>query len=291
MGFVSMPDIQMEAAGKQRMGHEQRWRPRCQTVPMRAALGVFRVDEDRPVNLARMTDLCERAAGGNADLIVFCEAAVTGFAGRDDPRQDAALGEPVPGPATAALGSVARRLGLWVAFGLFERADMALYDSAVLIDRTGDVRQVYRRIDPHWHRPDADAAVYRQGGGLAVTAADFGTVTMLICGDLFNEDVLGQCGAVRPEVVLVPIARGFDADVADQGQWHSQEQAIYVRQVQKTGAVGLLVNQLGGQGTTVGFGGALAVAADGTLLAAWPLHTDGLLLVDVPPLAQPDGPG
>jgi N-carbamoylputrescine amidase len=258
---------------------------------MRAALGVFRVDEDRSVNLARMTDLCQRAARSNADLIVFCEAAVTGFAGGDDPRHDAGLGEPVPGPATAALGSVARRLGLWVAFGLFEQAGTVLYDSAVLIDRTGVVRQVYRRIDPHWHRPDADAAVYRQGAGLATTTADFGTVSMLICGDLFNEDVLSHCGTVRPGVVLVLIARGFDADVADEGQWHSQEQAIYVRQMQKTGAVGLLVNQLGGEDTTVGFGGALAVAADGTLLAAWPLHTEGLLLVDVPPLAQSDGPG
>jgi len=104
---------------------------------------------------------------------------------------------------------------------------------------------------------------------------------MLICGDLFNRDVLRQCRAGRPDVVLVPVARGFDADVADEDQWHSQEQAVYARQMRSTGAVSLLVNQLGGQGMTVGFGGALAVAADGTLLAAWPLHTEGLLLVDV----------
>ena len=231
---------------------KQQWRARCQTEPVRAALGVFRANEDRSLNLARMTGLCERAGRGSAGLVVFCEAAVTGFAGRDDAHHDVGLGEPVPGAATAALGSVARRLGLWVAFGLFEREDTALYDSAVLIDPAGDVQQVYRRIDPHWHRPDADAAVYRQGAGLAATAADFGTVTLLICGDLFNEDVLRQCAAVRPDVVLVPIARGFDADVADDSQWQSQEQTIYGRQMQKTGAVGLLVNQLGGQDTTVG---------------------------------------
>jgi hypothetical protein len=120
---------------------------------------------------------------------------VTGFAGRDDPRHDVGLGEPVPGPAAAALGSVARRLGLWVAFGLFKRAGTA-----------------------------------------------FGTVTTLICGDLFNEDVLRQCAAVRPDVLLVPIARGFDTDLADDDQWRSQEQAIYAHQMQKTGAVGLLVS-------------------------------------------------
>jgi hypothetical protein len=71
-------------------------------------------------------------------------------------------------------------------------------------------------------------------------------------------------------------------------------QAVYARQLQKTGVAGLVVNQLGGrdgQDATAGFGGALAVAADGTLLAAWPPHTEGLLLVDVPAGTPSGGPG
>ena len=252
---------------------------------------MFRTDRDRLVNLARMTDLCEQAARGNADLVVLCEAALTGFAGRDDADHDLALGEVVPGPATAVLGSVARRLGLWIVFGLFERASRALYDSAVLIDRTGDVRLVYRRIDPHWHRPDADPGVYRHGTEVPVVSADFGAVTVLICGDLFNEEVLCRCAAARPGFVLVPMARGFDADVADDGQWQGHEQVVYARQFQKIGASGLLVNQLGGEQDAIAcFGEALAVAADGTPLAAWPLHTAGLLLADIPPAVRPDWP-
>ena len=89
------------------------------------------------------------------------------------------------------------------------------------------------------------------------------------------------------------MARGFDADVTDDDQWQSQEQAVYARQLQKTGAAGLVVNQLGGHDgpdATAGFGGALAVAADGTLRAAWPLNTEGLLLVDVPGTPS-GGPG
>jgi len=74
------------------------------------------------VNLATMTGLCDQAAGHGADLVAFCEAALTGFAGNDDPRHDLGPGEPVPGPATIALGQAARRLGLWIEFGLFERA-------------------------------------------------------------------------------------------------------------------------------------------------------------------------
>jgi predicted amidohydrolase len=255
---------------------------------VRAALGVFLAGQDRRENLARMTGLCDRAAGHGADLVVFCEAAVTGFAGNDEPPHDLALGEPIPGPATAALGSAARRVGLWIGFGLFERAGSVLYDSAVLLDRRGKLRQVYRRIDPHWHRADADAGVYRQGSQPVAVAADFGTVSALICGDLFNDAVVGQLAAQRPDVVVIPMARGFDADVADDAQWQDQEQAIYADRLRRIGAVGLLANQLGGPpGTTACFGGALAVAADGTMLATWPLHAEGLLLVDLPPRQRP----
>jgi predicted amidohydrolase len=214
---------------------------------MRAALGVFGAGQDRRVNLARMTGLCDQAAGHGADLVVFCEAAVTGFVGNDDPRHDLDLGEPVPGPATKALGATARRLGLWIGFGLFERANGVLYDSAVLLDRQGQLRQVYRRIDPHWHRPDAHPGIYRQGTQPVAVSADFGVVSMLICGDLFNDGVLGQLSQLRPDVVVIPMARGFDADVADDAQWRDREQGIYASQIQRigAGAVGLLANQLG----------------------------------------------
>jgi predicted amidohydrolase len=256
----------------------------CETDWMRAALGVFRAGPDRRINLARMTGLCERAAGHGADLVMFCEASVTGFAGVGDPAHDLALGEPVPGPATAALASVARRLDLWVGFGLFERADGVLYDSAVLLDRRGQLRQTYRRIDPHWHRADANPHVYRQGTRPVAVPAEFAALGVLICGDLFSDEVLGELAALQPDVVLVPMARGFDADVADDAQWHDQEQAIYAGQLRKIGAASLIVNQLGGPpGATDCFGGALAVAADGTMLATWPPHTEGLLVVDVPP--------
>lgn len=251
---------------------------------MRAALGVFHAGPDQRANLGRMTDLCGQAADRAADLMVFCEGAPTGFPATDDPSRDLALGQPVPGPATSALASAARRLGLWIGFGLVERCGGVLYDSAVLLDRRGHLRQAYRRIDPHWHRADADCGVYRQGTRPAAVSAGFGVLGVLICGDLFNDGVIGHLAALRPDVVLVPMARGFDSEVADDAQWVDQEQAIYAARVQKIGAVGLVVNQLGGPpGTTVGFGGALAVAADGTKLAAWPLHTEGLLVVDVPP--------
>jgi predicted amidohydrolase len=251
---------------------------------MRAALGMFHAGSDERANLGRMTDLCEQAADRAADLMVFCEAAPTAFPATDDPLCDLALGQPVPGPATSILGSAARRLGLWIGFGLVERCGGVLYDSAVLLDRQGQLRQAYRRIDPHWHHTDADSRIYRQGTRPVAVSAGFAVLGMLICGDLFNDNVLGQLAALQPDIVLVPMARGFDADVADDAQWHDQEQAIYAARAQKIGAVCLIVNQLGGPpGVTACFGGALAIAADGTMLATWPLHTEGLLVVDVPP--------
>lgn len=259
------------------------WPRQWEAVRMRVALGVFRTGPDRRVNLARMARLCDQAAGQAADLVLFAEAAVTGFTGNHDARHDLAFGEPVPGPATAVLGAAARRLGLWVGFGLFERSGSILYDSAVLLDRSGSPRLVYRRIDPHWHQPDADPAVYRQGTRTPAVRADFGAMSMMICGDLFNDEVADQVAALRPDMVFIPMARGFDADVADDRQWRDREQGIYASQVQRINAVGLLVNELAAHDDPTGcFGGATVFAANGTVLAELPLHTEGLLVSEVP---------
>ena len=89
--------------------------------------------------------------------------------------------------------------------------------------------------------------------------ADFGVLSVLVCGDLFHDGVLSRLGALEPDMVLVPLARGFDADVADEAQWHDQEQAIYAGQMHRIGAAGLLANQLAARPARC-FGGALAVA-------------------------------
>jgi N-carbamoylputrescine amidase len=257
--------------------------PRLGAV-MRAGLAVYRAERDPELNLDRMTRLAERAADDGADLVLFAEAAPTGFVNTDDAAHDLALGQAIPGALISRFAALSRRLGIWLAFGLYERAGGSLYDSAVLLDPAGVVQLHYRRIDPHWHGAAADPAIYRQGRELHVIRSAFGTLSFLICGDLFNDSLMARVREAGPDILLVPFARGFDSQVADEAEWEATERAIYAEQVRQTGAIGLLTN---GYSDSAGiphhFGGAFAVDRTGDVLKAMPIKREGVLLIDLPP--------
>jgi N-carbamoylputrescine amidase len=253
---------------------------------VKLGLAVHRAGLDRDANVQRMIELAERGASAGADLVLFCEAAATGFRINGDPEHDLALGEAIPGPTFASLRAMARRLAIWVAFGVLERTGGRLFDTAALIDRHGRLRLRYRRIDPHWHGPRADPAVYGEGAEIPVVEDEFGRVTFLICGDVFNDDVVTHLRAERPEIVLAPMARGIDTEMPDAAAWAGAEQPAYGERFGIMNTAGLVVNGLWADDGTVGcVGGAMAVDARGRVVAALPAHVEDVLVVDVSSIA------
>ena len=249
---------------------------------MKVGLAVHRAAPDRDANVRRMVELAERGESVGADLVVFCEMAPTGLRITDDAAHDLELGEAIPGPTTAELRAAARRLRIWLGFGLLERAGGRLYDSAALIDRHGRLRLHYRRIDSHWHGPRADPAVYGEGYETPVLEDEFGRMGFLICGDVFNDDAVARMWAQRPDLVLVPLARGHDTDMADDEAWQRKEQPAYAERFKAMNAAGVVVNGLSGDGGATGcIGGAFAVDSRGRVVAALPPRDEDVLAVDV----------
>ncbi len=171
------------------------------------------------------------------------------------------------------------------AFGLLERAGGGLYDSAVLIDADGELRLTYRRINPQWHGPAALPDVYRQGERVDAVATPWGTVALLICGDLFDDAVLVQVRALAPDWLIFPFARSFAGGGVSQARWDAEEMPAYAARVRAVEAPALMVNYLA-DGRDLpddgSFGGAFVVRADGTVVAQKPLGEPGLLVSDVP---------
>ena len=253
---------------------------------MRVALAVPRVLADWHINLATMQKMIAAAAHAGAQLIIFSEAAVTGFVNIGDPAYDLALGQPIPGPATIALSQAAREQQIWVAFGLFEHNGADLYDTALLLASDGSIRLHYRRIDPHWHHWHSRVGSmlpYAQGTQLAQISTPIGTCAFLLCGDLFNATCQQRLARLQPDWLLFPMARGFDSEVADAAQWHTQDRYYYVREAQKANVNMLLVNQLADIDPRFHyFGGALVVSKHGAILAEHPLGQGDLLVADIP---------
>lgn len=251
----------------------------------RAALLVPRVTADLEVNLTTIERMATTAAIAGAGLVLLPEAVLTGLSNNDDPAHDLPLGQPVPGPATDRLGAFARRHGLWLGFGLLERDGGHLYDSAVLLGPDGSITLTYRRNQPQWHAFDADPTVYRQGTDIGMVPTPFGRVGFLLCGDLFDDDIVARFRAQRPDLLLFPFARCFDDFSADQRRWDTEEMPEYAARVKLAGVPALMVNYLG-DATSLpedhSFGGAFYVSAAGEVLTGHPLGAEGTLLVDLP---------
>ena len=174
---------------------------------------------------------------------------------------------------------------IWIGTGLFERAGDTLYDAAVLIAPTGRVALRYRRIDSHWHhwhsRP-CSLPIYAQGQRFPTAPTPLGRCGFLLCGDLFNPDCQRRLRRSKPDWLLFPMARGRDEDVTDAPQWYAQDRYYYIEVAKRAGVGLVLVNQLASIDPEAHyFGGAMAVAPDGTILAEQSLGQPGLLLVDV----------
>lgn len=253
---------------------------------MKLGLAVHRAGPDRERTVRRMVELAEQGASSGADLVLFSEAAPTGLRITGDPAHDLPLGEAIPGPAIAALRAAARRLRIWIGFGLLERAGSRLFDSAALIDRHGRLRLHYRRIDPQWHGPRADPNVYGEGYETPVLDDEFGRIGFLICGDVFNDDAVARMWAQRPDLVLVPLARGLDAAMPGDDAWARTEQPAYAERFSAMHTAAIAANGLApGDERSGCIGGAFATDAQGRMIAELPTRVEDVLVVDVSSIA------
>jgi deaminated glutathione amidase len=180
---------------------------------VRAAAVQLNATADRDRNLESAERLVRSAASDGAELVVLPEKwTVLGNA--------AALragAEPLDGPSVGAARAWARELGIHLVAGSFpERLPgrEALANTSVLIDSTGEIDAVYRKI--HMFDVDVGGVSYRESetedpGDEVVLADAAGTpVGLTICYDLrFPElyRILALRGAL---VITVPAAFTFE---------------------------------------------------------------------------------
>lgn len=86
--------------------------------------------------------------------------------------------EPIPGPTTERLAEHVRRHRSWMAFSIVERDGPDLFNTAVLLDRTGRIAGTYRKVQLPFEEVSRGIA---PGSGFPVFATDFGKVGLLIC--------------------------------------------------------------------------------------------------------------
>jgi predicted amidohydrolase len=154
-------------------------------------------------NIKRFIDSAEKAVPGSVDVILFPEGATA----VDTGIPYAKVAEPVPGPITNQLAELARRKNSYVAAGIYEREGAAVYNTAVLIDRKGNIAGKYRKV--YIPREEIEVGI-TPGKDYPVFDTDFGRVGMMICWDVEYPEPARALALRGAEVILMPIWDGDD---------------------------------------------------------------------------------
>ena len=183
--------------------------------PIRVAVcQILVIDGDRSGNFRRIEYALQTATAGDAAIASFPESAVLGWENPDAH----SLACAIPGPDSDRIASLAREFGLMICIGLDEKVGNRLYDSAVLVDRSGTILWKHRkmRVLAELMEPAYSAG---KPADIGVVDTEHGRVGVLICADMFGDSYVRRLGGLDPHLVLVPF--GWAADAAEWPQ-HAQ---------------------------------------------------------------------
>lgn len=197
------------------------------------------------------------------------------------------LAEPIPGPSTESLQSVAKELGVVVIASLFEKRAEGLYhNTTAVIDADGSYLGKYRKM----HIPD-DPAYYEKfyftpgDLGYKVFKTKFAAIGILICWDQWYPEASRITALMGAEILFYPTAIGW---ATDQDEETNQDQYNAWQTIQRSHAVAngvpvVSVNRVGFEqnGAMKFWGGSFVTNAQGKLLYLGSHENEETVVVDI----------
>jgi N-carbamoylputrescine amidase len=207
---------------------------------------------DTQTNQHKATAGIREAAAKGAQIICLQELFSSLYFCQSEDYAHFALAEPVPGPTTEALGSLARELGVVIIASLFEKRASGIYhNTAAVLDADGAYLGKYRKM----HIPD-DPLFYEKfyftpgDLGFRVFPTRAAAVGVLVCWDQWYPEAARLTALRGAEILFYPTAIGWhpsekEALGAEQhASWeiiqrsHAVANGCYVVSVNRTGHEG-----------------------------------------------------
>jgi N-carbamoylputrescine amidase len=203
-------------------------------------------------NLAKAGWRVREAAGRGAQIVCLQELFRSQYFCREERAEWFDLAEPVPGPTTRSLGQLARELGIVLVCPVFERRAAGVYhNTAVVIDATGDIAGMYRKMhipeDPLYYEK-----FYFTPGDLGFRAFDtrYARIASLVCWDQWYPEAARLAALDGAQIVFYPTAIGWHpaekaaVGAAQHDAWRTIQRAhaiangVYVAAVNRVGTEG-----------------------------------------------------
>jgi predicted amidohydrolase len=187
--------------------------------------------------LAGQVERCVAATG--AELVVLPESATTGYTPGVDPGTLWELVSEVPGPVTEPLQETARRLGIHLVFGTYERGRDrgTVHNTAVLAGPAGEVLGAYRKTHVFYLEDRARGGWVTPGDQAVVVDAEPARIGLLICYDGDFPELARAEAVLGAEVLCRPSALLRSADIWElTNRARAYDNHVYVIGANATGA-------------------------------------------------------
>jgi N-carbamoylputrescine amidase len=220
--------------------------------PFKVALIQMRCSTDPADNLDRACTFLREAATAGAQIACLPELFRTQYFCQSEDARRFDLAEPIPGPTTQVLGSLAQETRMAIVGSIFERRSAGLYhNTAVVIDSDGSFRGRYRKM----HIPD-DPLYYEKyyftpgDLGFQVFDTSCARVGTLVCWDQWYPEAARLTALKGADILFYPTAIGWhpaektEFGAAQSSAWeimqrsHAIASGVYVAAVNRVGHEG-----------------------------------------------------
>lgn len=169
-------------------------------------------DQDPAANRERIRSWVEQIVRDQpeVELIMFGEMILGWYRPAQDPLRHRQISESLEGESVRALSLLARRHGIYLCFGISERASGRLYNTQVLLDPEGEIRAIHRK---HNLKPGEKSANYQPGDSLVtITEINRLRTAIVICADLANPATIWRLMRANVDLILFSLADDQDPD-------------------------------------------------------------------------------
>ena len=166
---------------------------------------------DRTYNLAQSIKGIREATKRGAQLVLLQELHTGPYFCQTEDTHLFDLAEPIPGPSTKELGTVAKELGVVIVSSLFEKRAAGIYhNTAAVIERDGMLAGIYRKM----HIPDdpgfSEKFYFTPGDlGFQPIPTSAGKLGVMVCWDQWYPEGARLMALAGAELLLYPTAIGW----------------------------------------------------------------------------------
>ena len=240
------------------------------------------VGENVASNLKKAMERIAAAADKGAQIVCLQELFRSRYFCQSEDHTNFHLAEPIPGPTTDALSSLAAKREIVIVASVFERRAAGIYhNTAAVIDASGEIAGIYRKM----HIPD-DPLYYEK---FYFTPGDLGfrsfqtryaKIGALVCWDQWFPEGARLAALSGAQILVYPTAIGW---IPNEPRMMAQQQRAAWELIQRSHAIAnsvyvASINRVGREGKIKFWGRSFVAGTLGEIIAQAKSERDEIVL-------------